>query len=168
MRDKQQARLSDSRGRVKRYAGHPLHFSSPLLRTPRQYATKLASTVPPGSRSAIDQLTQDVSAWRENVVAFACEADLKLGSSLLTSNAFLPDPSVESGGGKAELRVRSAQYRLAATQAQLNASRESSKAASDKLMEVNGQLGDIMAQLAKIDVQKQNVSCYSPSWIPSA
>ena len=50
---------------------------------------------------------------------------------------------------------------------ELNASRESSKAASDKLMEVNGQLGDIMAQLAKIDVQKQNVSC-SPDWISRA
>ncbi len=106
----------------------------------------------------MEQLTRDISAWREDVVAFACESDLKLSSSLLSSNAFLPDPNFKSGGGKAELRVRSAQYRLAATQAQLNASRESSKAASDKLMEVNGQLGNVMVQLAKIDVQTQNVS----------
>ena len=126
-----------------------------------QLASKLGSVVPPGSRSTIEQLVRDVSVWREEVVAFACEADLKLGSSLLSSNPFLPDPNFESGGGKAELRVRSAQYRLAATQAQLNASRESSKAASDKLMEVNGQLGDIMAQLAKIDVQQQNVRAIS-------
>ena len=126
-----------------------------------QLASKLGSVVPPGSRGTIEQLVRDVSAWREEVVAFACEADLKLGSSLLSSNPFLPDPNFESGGGKAELRVRSAQYRLAATQAQLNSSRESSKDASDKVMEVNGQLGDIMAQLAKIDVQQQNVSTIS-------
>ena len=138
-----------------------LNYLQGAYRISLQLASKLGSVVPPGTRGTMEQLVRDVSAWREEVVAFACEADLKLGSSLLSSNPFLPDPNFESGGGKAELRVRSAQYRLAATQAQLNASRESSKAASDKLMEVNGQLGDIMAQLAKIDVQQQNVSAIS-------
>ncbi|PIL29443.1 hypothetical protein GSI_08385 [Ganoderma sinense ZZ0214-1] len=139
-----------------RNSGRATNTAHGLARRGKDLAKELGSVVPPGNPRAIEQLIRNVSAWREDVLTFACEADLKLGSSLLTSNAFLPDPNFESGGGKAELRVRSAQYRLAATQAQLNASRESSKAASDKLMEVNGQLGDIMAQLAKIDVQQHN------------
>ncbi len=67
-----------------------------------QFAQKLGSVVPPGSPNTIEQLTRDVSAWREDVVAFACEANLKLSSSLLSSNAFLPHLNFNSGGGSAD------------------------------------------------------------------
>ena len=105
----------------------------------------------------MERLIAEVSAWRGEVVAFATQADLKLGTSHIGSNAFLPEPNYSASGSTAELHTRNAQYRLAVTQAQLSASRESSKAASDKLMEVTGQLGDILAQIASVDIQKQNV-----------
>ena len=107
----------------------------------------------------IARLTGAVSAWRDGVLAFASEADLKNASSPITSSvqAFIPAPNM-GGGSSAELAVRGAQYNLAVTSAQLNASRENSRIASEKLMQVTGQLGDIMAQIAKVDLQKQNVS----------
>lgn len=107
----------------------------------------------------IARLTGSVSAWRDSVLAFVSEADLKVASSPITSGvqAFVPAPNM-SGGSSAELAVRGAQYKLAMTSAQLNASRENSRLASEKLMQVTGQLGEIMAQICKVDMQKQNVS----------
>lgn len=83
---------------------------------------------------------------------------MKLGTSQLGSNVFLPQPNYSQSGSAADAAVRGAQYRIATSQAQLNASRESSKAATDKLMEVTGNLGEILGQIAQIDFQKQNVS----------
>ena len=124
-----------------------------------QYSKQLEDIVPPGDGVQIARLTGSVSAWRDSVLAFASEADLKVASSPITSGvqAFIPAPNM-SGGSSAELAVRGAQYKLAMTSAQLNASRENSRLASEKLMQVTGQLGEIMAQVCKVDLQKQNVS----------
>ena len=115
--------------------------------------------MPPGNPSSIQQVTNDVSAWHDEVVKFSSAADLKLNTSLLSGpSVFLPPaPPNRLMFRKAKYAMQLAQYRLKVTQAQLNASRESSKVASDKLTAVNRQLGYIMAKLAKIDVQKQNV-----------
>nr|VWO97729.1 Non-specific serine/threonine protein kinase (EC [Ganoderma boninense] len=118
---------------------------------------QLEDVVPPGDETQLARLTGSVSAWRDSVLAFASEADLKVASSPITSGvqAFIPAPNT-SGGSSAELAVRSAQYNLAVTSAQLNASRENSRLASEKLMQVTGQLGEIMGQICKVDLQKQN------------
>ena len=113
---------------------------------------------PPGVQTELSELVNQVTAWREDVVAFASEADLKLGTTQMGPRDFLPQPSYSSGGSSAELAVRNAQYKLNVAQAQLRASRENSAVATEKLLEVTGQLGDIMAQIAGLDVQKQNVS----------
>ncbi|RPD58003.1 hypothetical protein L226DRAFT_490578, partial [Lentinus tigrinus ALCF2SS1-7] len=128
-----------------------------LSKKGEEFARRLQSMVPPGIRSDIAQLSAQVSAWREDVLAFAVEADMKLGNSQMRSNAFIPHPDYASmTGSSAQLAVRSAQYNLNVMQAQLNASRENCRAASDKLMEVSGQLGNILAQIAGLDVRKQN------------
>ncbi|KAI0699639.1 hypothetical protein C8T65DRAFT_709898 [Cerioporus squamosus] len=139
-------------------AGHATRHALDFAEKGIEFARKLGSMVPPGNQTEISLLTREVSAWRDEVIAFACKADLKLGTSHMSPKAFLPEPnySSASGGSSAELLVRNAQYRLAVTQAQLNASKESSRAASDKLIEINGQLGEILAQIAGVDVQKQN------------
>lgn len=123
-----------------------------------QFASQLLEIVPPGNQADVKQLISDIHIWRDRVLEFATEADLKLRTSHIGNNAFLPEPDYSPSGSSAELLVRKAQYRLAVTQAQLSASREASRAASEKLMEVTGQLGNILAQIASLDVQKQNVS----------
>ncbi|KAI0742067.1 hypothetical protein C8Q80DRAFT_1110850 [Daedaleopsis nitida] len=139
-----------------KHAGKATTDALTLARKGVGFAQRLGRLGPLGSEADIATLTAEVSAWRDQVVAFAATADLKLGTSQLGSNVFLPQPNYSRSGSAADAAVRGAEYRMATTQAQLHASRESSKAATDKLMEVTGNLGEILGQIAQIDVQKQN------------
>ncbi|KAI0793599.1 hypothetical protein C8Q74DRAFT_1314667 [Fomes fomentarius] len=139
-----------------KHAGNATNTALNHAKKGAQFASQLLDTVPPGKQADIEQLISDIHIWRDRVLEFAAEADLKLRTSHIGNNAFLPEPDYSPSGSSAELLVRNAQYRLTVTQAQLSASREASRAASEKLMEVTGQLGDILAQIAKVDVQKQN------------
>ncbi|KAI0644313.1 hypothetical protein C8Q79DRAFT_140560 [Trametes meyenii] len=122
-----------------------------------EYTRRLEGMFPPGHPDGLQKLVEEVSSWRDNVVSFAVQAHLKLGTPLINNNAFMPPPEPDyTGASSAQLAVRSAQYRLAVSSAQLNASRESSKAATEKLMEVTSNLGEILAQVAGINLQVAN------------
>lgn len=123
-----------------------------------QLTRRLGDVLPPGRPGELAALTAEITAWRDAVLEFASDADIKLGSSPFDQNAFLPPPPPPTGTHRRDVASRNAQYQLSVANSQLQASRERSAAASNKLMEVNGQLGTIMAQIAKIDIQKHNVS----------
>ncbi|KAI0666903.1 hypothetical protein C8Q78DRAFT_1082786 [Trametes maxima] len=144
-------------GRAGKHVGAATQEAIDFAKQGIEFACSLGDMVPTGQSDQLSDLTNTLSAWRDQVVGFAAHADLKLKTPLINTNAFLPPPEIgRPGSSSAELAVRNAQYRLTVSQAQLNASRESSQAATEKLMEVTEKLGDILAQVAGINVQVVN------------
>ncbi|KAI0761392.1 hypothetical protein BD413DRAFT_666104 [Trametes elegans] len=143
--------------RGNRSAGSATQNAIALCEKGAKYADEIEHLMPSNAPRDFDALVSRVSSWRDSVVAFASQADTKLGTPLINSNAFLPPMQPESGNASsAEMVTRLAQYKLSETRAQLNASREHAKAATDKLMDVTANLGDILAQVAGINVQRVN------------
>ncbi|KAI0771292.1 hypothetical protein BD413DRAFT_476044 [Trametes elegans] len=149
--------------RGNRSAGSATQNAIALCEKGAKYADEIEHLMPSNAPRDFDALVSRVSSWRDSVVAFASQADTKLGTPLINSNAFLPPMQPESGNvSSAEMVTRLAPYKLSETRAQVNANRENAKAATDKLMDVTANLGDILAQVAGINVQRVNVSTHTP------
>ncbi|PIL29442.1 hypothetical protein GSI_08384 [Ganoderma sinense ZZ0214-1] len=142
-------------------AGDATKTAIELAKRGKDLATVARDMIPNCGQGTVDEVTNKLSAWHDDVVKFASTADLKLNASLLSPPFFLPSPTPPHNqfgnfNGKAKMAMQAAQYKVSITQAQLNASRESSKVATNNLMEVKKELGHIMAELASINIQNQN------------